>query len=133
MAKITRPSEVLSQQIQQLSMSPNDGQVLRSTADSFREVAEFLKDQPNVVGASGSLFGILLAFGMMFPNVRLMLLFPPIPMKAKYLVMGYGALELFSAFQNNPGDNVAHIAHLGGMLFGYIIIKIWEKSGVRWR
>lgn len=100
---------------------------------SLMELSNFVKDSPNVVGASGSLFGILLAFGMMFPNMRLMLLFPPIPIKAKFLVIGYGVIELYSAFQNNPNDNVAHFAHLGGMLFGFLIIKFWEKTGQRWR
>jgi membrane associated rhomboid family serine protease len=80
------------------------------------------------VGASGAVFGILLAFGMLFPNTELMLLFPPIPIKAKWFVLGYGALELYSGFANNAGDNVAHFAHLGGMLFGFILIKMWKKD-----
>jgi membrane associated rhomboid family serine protease len=79
-----------------------------------------------VVGASGAVFGILLGFGMLFPNTRLMLLFPPIPIKAKLFVIGYGAIEIFLALENNPGDNVAHFAHLGGMIFGYIMIKKWK-------
>lgn len=82
---------------------------------------------PVVVGASGSLFGLLLAFGMMFPNTRLFLIFLPIPIKAKYFVIGYGVLELFSGLRNNPGDNVAHFAHLGGMLFGFLLIMYWRK------
>lgn len=86
-----------------------------------------------VVGASGAVFGILLAFGMMFPNVRLMLLFFPVPIKAKYFVIGYGAIELFSGFANRPGDNVAHFAHLGGMLFGFILIKLWQKNDNSYR
>lgn len=81
-----------------------------------------------VVGASGAVFGILLAFGMMFPNTRLIMLFFPVPIKAKYFVIGYGALELFSGIANRPGDNVAHFAHLGGMLFGYILIKYWNSN-----
>jgi membrane associated rhomboid family serine protease len=81
-----------------------------------------------VVGASGAVFGILLAFGMMFPNTRLMLIFFPVPIKAKYFVIGYGAIELFSGIANRPGDNVAHFAHLGGMLFGYLLIKYWNKN-----
>ena len=80
------------------------------------------------VGASGAVFGILLAFGMLFPNEELMLLFLPIPIKAKWFVMIYGAIELYSGMANNPGDNVAHFAHLGGMLFGFILIKIWQKK-----
>jgi membrane associated rhomboid family serine protease len=79
------------------------------------------------VGASGAVFGILLAFGVLFPNTELMLLFPPIPIKAKYFVIGYGAIELYLAV-TQPGSNVAHAAHLGGMIFGYILIRIWRKT-----
>jgi len=78
-----------------------------------------------VVGASGSLFGILLAFGVLFPNTLLYLYFA-IPIKAKYFVIGYGLIELFSGLSNNPNDNVAHFAHLGGMLFGIIIFGYWK-------
>ena len=81
----------------------------------------------NMVGASGAIFGILLAFGMMFPNMPLFILFIPVPVKAKYYVVGYGLLELFLGVQNNSGDNVAHFAHLGGMLFGFLIILYWKK------
>ncbi|MDT8402221.1 MAG: rhomboid family intramembrane serine protease [Bacteroidales bacterium] len=79
------------------------------------------------VGASGAVFGILLAFGMLFPNTQLMLLFPPIPIKAKWFVIGYGAIELYFAIAQ-PGSNIAHAAHLGGMIFGFILIKIWKKT-----
>jgi membrane associated rhomboid family serine protease len=79
------------------------------------------------VGASGAVFGLLLGFGMLFPNTQLMLLFPPIPIKAKYFVMGYGAIELFSGIANT-GSNIAHFAHLGGMLFGFIMIKYWNRN-----
>jgi len=80
------------------------------------------------VGASGAIFGLLLAFGMLFPNMRLQLMFIPIPIKAKFFVMGYGAIELYMGVQNAAGDNIAHFAHLGGMLFGFILIKIWDKT-----
>jgi membrane associated rhomboid family serine protease len=79
------------------------------------------------VGASGAVFGILLGFGMLFPNTELMLLFPPIPIKAKYFVAGYGAIELFSGI-TGAGANIAHFAHLGGMLFGFILIKYWNRN-----
>jgi len=79
------------------------------------------------VGASGAVFGVLLAFGVLFPNTQLMLLFPPIPMKAKYFVLIYGAIELYLGF-SQPGSNIAHFAHLGGMLFGYILIRYWRKT-----
>lgn len=79
------------------------------------------------VGASGAIFGVLLAFGVLFPNTQLMLLFPPIPIKAKYLVFGYGLIELSLAV-TQPGSNIAHAAHIGGMIFGYILIRYWRKT-----
>jgi len=79
------------------------------------------------VGASGAVFGILLGFGMLFPNTELMLLFPPIPIKAKYFVAGYGAIELFSGI-TGMGANIAHFAHLGGMLFGFLLIRYWNRN-----
>ncbi|MDR2385049.1 MAG: rhomboid family intramembrane serine protease [Tannerella sp.] len=80
------------------------------------------------IGASGSVFGILLAFGMYFPDDE-MFIFPfPFPIKAKYLVIGYGAIELFAGIANFRGDNIAHFAHLGGMLFGLILILYWKKK-----
>jgi membrane associated rhomboid family serine protease len=82
-----------------------------------------------IVGASGAVFGLLLAFGMMFPNVPLYLMFIPVPIKAKYMVLGYGLIELYSGLSNNPHDNVAHFAHLGGMLFGIVMILYWKKRG----
>jgi membrane associated rhomboid family serine protease len=84
-----------------------------------------------MVGASGAVFGILMAFGMLFPNTQLFLLFPPIPIKAKYLVLFYGLYELYSEFSRTSGDNVAHLAHLGGMLIAYILLKIWQKDNGR--
>ncbi|HEY2926200.1 rhomboid family intramembrane serine protease, partial [Piscinibacter sp.] len=77
------------------------------------------------VGASGGLFGLLLAFGMMFPNRTIMPLFPPIPMKAKTFVAVYGALELFLGVTGTQ-EGVAHFAHLGGMLGGYLMIRYWR-------
>ena len=85
----------------------------------------FLYNIPTV-GASGAVFGLLLAFGMYFPNTQLMLLFPPIPIKAKYFVMILGGIELFRGF-SQASSNIAHFAHLGGMLFGFILIKYWSK------
>ncbi len=78
------------------------------------------------VGASGAIYGLLLAFGMMFPN-SVLYIYAAIPMKAKYLVMIFVAIELFLGFLNRSGDNVAHFAHLGGMLFGLIFILAWKK------
>jgi len=79
------------------------------------------------VGASGAVFGLLLGFGMLFPNSIIYLYFA-IPIKAKYFVIGYGALELIMGFRNSASDNVAHFAPLGGMLFGYFLIMYWKKK-----
>ena len=94
------------------------------TPDGIYPMGEFL-NYWRTVGASGAVYGILLAFGFIYPNQRIMLLIPPIPMKAKYFVIGYAALELYSSFSVN--DNVAHFAHLGGMLFGFILLLRWTR------
>ena len=78
------------------------------------------------IGASGAVYAILLAFGMIFPNERIFIFPLPIPFKAKWFVMFYVAIELFSAMSSS-GDNVAHMAHLGGMLFGYLMIRYWNN------
>lgn len=79
------------------------------------------------VGASGAVFGILFAFGYLFPNTELYIYFL-FPLKAKYFVAFYALAELFSGFSNSAGDNVAHFAHLGGMLFAFILLKYWQKT-----
>lgn len=79
------------------------------------------------VGASGAVYGVLLAYGMLFPNNVLQLIFPPIALKAKWFVLIFGALELWLGI-SNTGGNIAHFAHLGGMLFGFILIKYWKKN-----
>lgn len=80
------------------------------------------------VGASGAIYAILLAFGMLFPDNRLFIFPIPFPIKAKFFVIGYAAIELWAGISNNPADNVAHFAHLGGMLFGLILILYWKKK-----
>ncbi len=88
-------------------------------------------DQLNVlvtVGASGAVFGILLAFGMLYPNAPLFLMFIPVPIKAKYMMIVYGVMELTFGIVNFSGDNVAHFAHLGGMLFGFFLVRYWKKK-----
>ena len=79
------------------------------------------------VGASGAIYGLLLAYGMLFPNNVMQLIFPPVAIKAKYLVIIFGALELFLGLSNS-GGSVAHFAHLGGMILGYILITYWKKN-----
>ena len=106
---------------------PNNVDLISATVDLVKRTYNFMINVP-MLGASGAVFGILMAFGMLFPNTELMLLFFPFPIKAKYFVMLYGAYEIYAGIQRMPGDNVAHYAHLGGMLFAYILIKVWEKD-----
>ena len=80
------------------------------------------------VGASGAIYGILLGFGLLFPN-QPMFIFPlPMPIKAKWFVIGYAVIELYAGLANNAADNVAHFAHLGGMIFGFFLIMYWKKK-----
>ena len=90
---------------------------------------EFIQslDRGAIMGASGSLFGLLGGFGMLFPN-RYLYLYFFFPIKAKWLVIGYGALEIISGLRNNPGDNVAHFAHIGGLVVGVILVLAWRKN-----
>ena len=82
------------------------------------------------IGASGGVFGILLAFGMAFPNRMIMLLIPPIPMKAKYLVVLAGLMELYFGVSGSA-TGIAHYAHLGGMLFGFALLQYWRHAARR--
>ena len=83
------------------------------------------------IGASGAVFGLLAGFGILFPNTQLFLLFPPIPIKAKYFVIGYCLIELFLGGIAIQGDTIAHFAHLGGAIMGFLIIKYWQKDNTQ--
>jgi membrane associated rhomboid family serine protease len=85
-----------------------------------------------MLGASGAVFGVLLAFGMMFPNTVLQLIIPPVRLKAIWMVVIYGVLELFLGVTHTT-TGVAHFAHIGGMLFGFILIKYWQYKGTLFR
>jgi|TARA_B100001248_G_scaffold149686_1_gene112298 membrane associated rhomboid family serine protease len=122
----------------EINLSLEDLELFRNSAyDAFQKGMNFkdpvlaqlnLLHHTPMLGASGAVFGLLAAFGYLFPNTELMLLFPPIPIKAKYFVIGYAALELYLGVSNNPSDNVAHFAHLGGALVGIIIVLYWGKN-----
>ena len=79
-----------------------------------------------IVGASGAIFGLLVAFGMLYPNLELMILFVPVPIKAKYIIPIYIIIEIVLGVGQFGGDNVAHFAHLGGALLGFILVKFWR-------
>ena len=90
-------------------------------------VEYYLYSKATMVGASGAIFGIVSAFAILFPNTEFLIYFT-IPVKAKYLAIGYFLLELYLSFQHNPSDNVAHLAHVGGAIVGAIIVIIWRKT-----
>lgn len=105
----------------------NNESYIRQTQSIVQQIYDDLSNIP-MIGASGAVFGILMAFGMLFPNMELLLLFPPIPIKAKYLVFFYGVFELYSEINRSTNDNVAHLAHLGGMLIAFVMLKFWQKQ-----
>lgn len=119
-------NELYEKFISQWSNNPSSPDYILQAGEYTKLLIQHQMDIP-VVGASGAVFGVLLAFGMLFPNTELMLMFIPIPIKAKYFVIGYGVIELFMGVSNFKFDNVAHFAHLGGMLFGFILIKYWNR------
>ncbi|WP_375562933.1 rhomboid family intramembrane serine protease [Bernardetia sp. OM2101] len=114
--------------------NPTDAAVINRSKSYWADGIAYSKRNIKTVGASGAVFGILAAFGIIFANIKLVLLFPPIPIKAKYLVFGYALYEVYAIYQANPTDNVAHFAHIGGFIFGIILVKLWGKNDkpMRW-
>ena len=105
--------------------SKNPSEALQMSIDFMKESKMAVYNAPVVVGASGAIFGLLLAYGMTFPN-NYLYVYLVLPIKAKYFVIIYGLIELFSGVANYSGDNVAHFAHLGGLVTGYIVIQYWK-------
>lgn len=110
-------------------MNMPQSEIMKQQALEFGHDLLRLKQNIPTVGASGAVFGVLLAFGMLFPNTIIYIYFA-IPMKAKWFVLLYGVFELYSGIRSNPEDNVAHFAHLGGMLFGYLLIRHWKRTSM---
>jgi membrane associated rhomboid family serine protease len=106
-------------------------QLLEAIQANSPDVSEMLGATSPALGASGAVMGILVGFGYLFPNTELFIMFIPFPIKAKWAVIGYVAIDLFGGFGNFSGDNVAHFAHLGGALTGFIIVLIWNKKNKR--
>ena len=105
--------------------SKNPSEALQMSIDFMKDSKMAVYNAPVVVGASGAIFGLLLAYGMTFPN-NYLYVYLVLPIKAKYFVIIYGLIELFSGIANYSGDNVAHFAHLGGLVTGYIVIQYWK-------
>ena len=108
------------------SLAPSSPEYMRQSVEYVNQLINLRIDIPTI-GASGAVFGILLAFGWMFPNMLVYIYFL-FPIKAKWIVIIYGAFELFSGISNNPSDNVAHFAHLGGMVFGFFLLLYWKRK-----
>jgi membrane associated rhomboid family serine protease len=116
------PDELITNVNQYLHTLPNQGTI------QIAELTNYISYTGTpLVGASGAVFGILAAFAILFPNTEFMLYFA-IPVKAKFLVSGYFLYELYKSFNGTPGDNVAHLAHVGGAIVGAIIILVWRKT-----
>ena len=113
-----------------LQRNPQSQEYISAANEAVDGAVRDTRDSPRagMLGASGALFGILFAFAYLFPNTELMLLFFPFPIKAKYFVFLYALYELYSVVHRTPGDNVAHFAHLGGLLIGFVILKVWERG-----
>lgn len=125
-AELVSGFEAFKHSVSQLEYGINTAEAQSAINKYLIAYKEYYVSQPNIVGASGSVFGLLLAFGMMFPNSLIYLYFL-FPIKAKWFVIGYGALELFYGI-SGTADGVAHFAHLGGMLFGLLLILYWKKK-----
>lgn len=110
-----------------LQRHPQDPARIASTTQTIDAIVAETLESP-MLGASGAVFGILFAFAYLFPNTELFLLFFPFPIKAKYLVFFYTMYELYRGVHRTPGDNVAHFAHLGGLVIGFVILKVWERG-----
>ncbi len=106
---------------------PNNIEFIEAARMQVKNLISAYVDSP-MIGASGSVFGLMAGMALLFPNTELQLLFIPFPVKVKYLVGFYAIIELYSGMIRVPGDNVAHYAHIGGMIFAYILIMIWKRN-----
>jgi membrane associated rhomboid family serine protease len=114
--------------------NPDSQQYKQRSKQMVRDYYEVkIQRSPGMVGASGAIYGLLMALALLFPNLQLMLLFPPIPIKAKYLAIGLAAISIYLGINRQEGDVVAHMTHLGGMIVAFILIKIWQGRGTSYR
>ena len=113
--------------IEQFERQPKNPQLIESSLQIVNRLYFKQVDIP-MVGASGAIFGVMMGVALLFPNTQLFLLFPPIPIKVKYFVIFYGGFEVYSGLYQAQADNVAHFAHIGGMLFAFILIKYWGSQ-----
>jgi membrane associated rhomboid family serine protease len=113
--------------IDDFERNPESASLQQQTRQYVRMIYDRYSNIP-MIGASGAIFGILMAFALLFPNTELFLLFFPFPIKAKYFVGFYLLYEIYAEFNRAPGDNVAHLAHLAGAVVAYVMIRLWKKE-----
>ncbi|SNS01412.1 Rhomboid family protein [Belliella buryatensis] len=113
--------------IDDYTKNPESKSMIQRAKENYMGIRDIQINIP-MVGASGALFGILIAFAMFFPNTELLLLFPPMPVKAKYLVFFYSLYTIYNIINNSPTDNVAHFAHLSGLIIGAGLVYYWKKN-----
>ncbi len=111
---------------------PSSSTYLAQVGQVFDEYRAMVVNTP-MLGASGAVFGLLMAMALIYPNQTIMIFPLPIPIKMKWFVLIYGALELVNGVRRVPGDNVAHFAHIGGMVFALVLVYVWKKQGGTWR
>lgn len=119
--------------VQELAWSYDIPNALQGIAMKYETVlsaadTELIMSRFITVGASGAIFGLLLAFAMLLPNQPIFFMFIPVPIKAKYFVIIYALIELWGGVAASSGDNVAHFAHLGGMIFGFFLLRYWQNK-----
>ena len=117
---------LFQENVHALQFAPSNVEAMEQINDFLNNYLNYYVSLPNVVGASGSIYGLLLAFGILFPNAMIYIYFL-FPMKAKWFVIIFGVIELISGIFGS-GDGVAHFAHLGGMIFGLLLILLWRKK-----
>ncbi len=129
---LTPEARQLTDQLGRLISDGANPEVNQRAAEFMQQVMDEKQGNTAMLGASGAIFGLLLAFGMLFPEQELMFIFLPVPIKAKYFIPVLMAVELFLGVNNFEWDNIAHFAHLGGALFGFLLILYWRKFNNDW-
>lgn len=114
--------------IDAFAKNPDNVGYIEQATEGVLKVKAWLVDYRPLIGASGAIFGILIGCGYLRPNTQMVLLFPPIPVQLKFLVGFYALVSLYKGLVNNPGDNVAHFAHLGGMICGFLLLRFWKMK-----
>lgn len=111
-------------------LGPRRFLILYLTSGFIASVLQMFMSPVPILGASGAVYGIIAAFATMFPNAQMMLLFPPIPMKAKYMALMFIGLGLYSGL-SGAQDGIAHFAHVGGAVMGFVMVKYWRLDSLR--